>query len=77
MNLTQRLLLALLVLVALTTAAWAENKSGMYWMSESTADGVTVRRLEDSTHGVVCYTASKYVSSTGVGVGISCLKVTP
>lgn len=76
MKLTQILLIATVTSVLLTAAAWADGKTGMFWTSNTAADDVSVRRLNDSTNGVVCYVAKSTtpVYGAGVSVAISCIK---
>jgi hypothetical protein len=52
--------LAGLSVALIGTAARADPpkpSGGIYWESAGTADGVRVRRMQDTTYGVVCYVA--------------------
>jgi hypothetical protein len=70
----RRFTLVLVVLTLLTVAAWADGKAGMYWTSGTDSDGVHVRRLEDTTHRVVCYIATNQHTGSE-SPAISCVKV--
>lgn len=62
--------------------AHADPKTGMFWVTAASADGVRVRKLEDTTSGVICYVA---IDAFAVDNGntslrspaISCVKANP
>lgn len=55
--------------------AHADPKPGLWQESMTQADGVTVRKIRDTTGGEfnVCYVASNRTSPESVAVAISCL----
>lgn len=70
-------LLGVLIQISLRSgSAKADTKDGIYWHSTTSADGVHVRRLEDTTYGTICYVA-KGNSDSYPSVAISCIKAKP
>lgn len=70
-------LLLTLVLLVLSLPVSAAAP-GLYAEHSTSVDGVTVRRVRDTTEGIVCYVAvgHSWVGgyNTSPGVGISCLR---
>jgi hypothetical protein len=66
-------LLLLVIAAGVVSGHVKADQQGLYWSSATSADGVRVRRLDDTNRGIVCYVARD--ERNYPDIGISCVKV--